>query len=197
MSVKLTCPDPIQLFDEWFQEAKKVYELNPDAAALATATPTGKPSVRIILLKAFSEQGFVFYTNLGSKKAKELIENPQGALCFYWTRLEKQIRLEGHVEQIDDEEADKYFASRQYESKIVAWASNQSQVMKQAEDLHHRYHEYEKKFKKPSVPRPDFWSGFRLIPETIEFWKAGKHRLHKRILYAKKQGKWDCCYLYP
>lgn len=189
---------PIKLFAEWFEEAKHSSIKNINAAALATSTLTGKPSVRFILLKAFNEDGFVFYTNLMSRKAQELFENPQAALCFYWPELDKQIRIEGIIEEITKAEADNYFASRQRESKIAAWISKQSQPLTSLDDLRNEFHQYSEKFNSAEIPRPNFWSGFRLIPNAIEFWKSGEFRLHQRIYYVKSENNdWDRYYLYP
>lgn len=190
--------DPIQLFSEWFHEAQQSITVNPEAVALATATSQGKPSVRIVLLKKFNEDGFVFYTNLNSRKGQELSDNPYAALCFYWPHIDKQIRVEGKIKPVSENEADDYFASRPRESKIVAWASKQSKPMASLEELNQRYHEYREEFKTEEVPRPPFWSGYRLIPNAIEFWTSGEYRLHKRIAYTKtEEGNWQHQYLYP
>jgi pyridoxamine 5'-phosphate oxidase len=189
--------DPIKSFTEWFAEAKQL-ETDATIVMLATATKQGKPSLRTVLLKAFDHKGFVFYTNLKSRKARELIENPQGALCFYWPKIDKQIRIEGKAELVDDTEADKYFATRALGSQIGAWASRQSAVMNDPKDLQQSVEEYKTKFKTGSINRPTYWSGFRIIPEQIEFWKRGEHRLHERILYTKlASDKWKKEYLYP
>lgn len=198
MSLIKVPDNPIELFAEWFAEAERTNIINPNASALATATKKGKPSVRMILIKAFDERGFVFYSHLKSRKAKELTENPQAALCSYWALLAKQVRIEGKVEQVDSKEADDYFASRERESKIVAWATDQSQMMKSFDELHQRVEKYTDKFKGGEVPRPEFWSGYRLIPDLFEFWKSGEHRLHERICYKKNEkGQWFHFYLYP
>ncbi len=190
--------DPIKIFAEWFKEAKQTIAINPNAAALATATTDGKPSVRMILLKNFDEHGFVFYTNLNSKKAKELAENPQAALCYYWQDMNKQVRIEGKVEQVSKEEADKYFASRARESQIGTWSSNQSQPLSSLQELDQRFRDYTEQFKDKEIPRPEFWSGFRIVPDAIEFWKLGKYRLHERVCYKKTEtDEWISYRLYP
>lgn len=190
--------NPFELFASWYEIVLNSSTPNPTAGALATATLDGKPSVRFILLKSFDDRGFVFYTNLKSRKAQELMENPQASLCFYWPLLNKQIRIEGKVELISQSEADHYFSSRSRGSKISAWASHQSQRMTSVTELEESLQKYKAQFKDADIPRPDFWSGFRLIPEELEFWKAGEHRLHKRVLYSRSpQGGWHHCFLYP
>lgn len=188
----------IEQFSTWFFEAKAMIPYNADAAALATATKAGKPSVRFILLKAFDAHGFVFYTNFNSKKAQQLLENPEAALCFYWPSLDKQIRIEGKVEKVSIKEADEYFVSRERGSKIAAWASNQSHPLTALSDLKEQYESYEQQFKDKEVPRPDYWSGFRLMPNLIEFWKSGAYRMHERLCYIRNEnGEWQKNYLYP
>jgi pyridoxamine 5'-phosphate oxidase len=189
---------PIKLFAEWFAEAKQKSNGDPTAMTLATATSQGIPSVRVVLLKGFDERGFVFYTNMLSRKARELIVNPQAALCFYWPGLDKQVRIEGRVDLIDDEEADRYFASRSRESQIGAWASKQSQPLTEPEDLFERVQELTERFETNPIPRPPFWSGFCLMPARMEFWRQGPHRLHQRICYYKQiDGSWKYEFLYP
>lgn len=190
--------NPIELFKQWYNEAINSTAPNPTAAALATASATAKPSVRFVLLKFFDEKGFVFYTNLNSRKAQELSENPQAALCFYWPLLEKQIRIEGSVEPVNSMEADDYFSSRSRESKIAAWASKQSQTMQSPNELEQSYQKLTERYQDKSIPRPEFWSGFRIKPEIMEFWTAGEHRLHHRVyFYRDAQNKWQHQYLYP
>lgn len=189
--------NPLKLFDDWFVLARKSEQHDATAMALATATREGKPSVRIVLLKAFDERGFVFYTNLQSRKAKELLENPQAALCCYWPMLDKQVRIEGKVEIVTDEEANNYFATRARGSQISAWASKQSAEVKDPEELFTRVKEYEKKYSDQNIPRPEFWSGFRLIPEMMEFWQRGDHRLHERFCFYKTANGWGKKFLYP
>ncbi len=190
--------NPFIIFQQWFEAAKTDGSFDATAMSLATASKNGKPSVRVVLLKAFDERGFVFYTNLESYKSKELIENPQAALCFYWAQLEVQIRIEGHVEAISIAEADHYYASRPRGSQIGAWASKQSQPLNNLSELNHRVHELTQQYEGKKIPRPEFWSGFRVIPERIEFWQSGEFRLHERISFRKnKAGQWEGEYLYP
>ncbi len=169
----------------------------PAAVTLATATPDGKPSARVVLLKGFDENGFIFYTNLESRKAKELRANPFAALCFYWEPIHYQVRVEGPVELISEDEADSYFASRARGSQIGAWASKQSAVLTKMRTLMFRFLKYQKEFLGKEVPRPSFWSGFRLIPQSIEFWQRQENRLHVRELYTKDGHNWLISTLYP
>ncbi len=189
--------DPIQLFTNLYDQVN-----NPDipesaAVTLATATRDGRPSARVVLLKGFDERGFTFYTNLESRKAREILANPNGALCFYWPAIAYQVRVEGNLEQVTDEEADAYFATRPRGSQIGAWASHQSAILKSREELEARFTGYEKKFASKQVPRPPFWSGFRLVANRIEFWKGQENRLHERTLYVKENEIWTVTYLYP
>jgi pyridoxamine 5'-phosphate oxidase len=163
----------------------------PNSAALATATTAGRPSVRMVLIKEIDERGFVFYTNLGSRKGRELAENPFAALCIWWPPLQEQVRVEGAVEPIEDEDADRYFATRPLESRIVAWASRQSEPVRSYEELIVGVREIERRFEGREVPRPPFWSGFRLVPERIEFWCGREHRLHLRTLYTRAPAGWE------
>lgn len=195
--VDLLRDDPIELFGEWLAAAKATDLREPTAVALATADRTGAPSVRMVLLKGFSAGGFVFYTNLLSRKARDLHENPQGALCFHWMPLRRQVRVRGRVERVSDAEADAYFATRPRQSRIGAWASKQSQAMTAELDLHKRVARYTAKFAVGEVPRPEFWSGFRLIPEELEFWIDRDFRLHERVLYVRSDPGWAAQRLYP
>jgi pyridoxamine 5'-phosphate oxidase len=165
--------------------------------SLATVGMNGNPSLRIVLMKAVDEDGFVFYTNLEGRKGRELRTRPVAAICFHWAPLEVQVRAEGPVTQVSDEEADEYFATRPRTSQIGAWASIQSQPIERADDLANRVAEYESKFAGQTVPRPPFWSGFRLRPERIEFWKARPGRLHERHLYTLSGENWILETLYP
>lgn len=190
--------DPITLFSAWFAEAKHASSSDHTAMSLATSTPDGIPSVRIVLLKGFDTRGFVFYTNLMSRKAHELMANPQAALDFYWPEVDKQVRIEGKVELVADDEADRYFASRPRESQIGAWASKQSQPLTGPEDLSERVQELTQRFEDNPIPRPHFWSGFCLMPTVMEFWQRGQYRLHQRICYRKQSdGSWKHEFLYP
>jgi pyridoxamine 5'-phosphate oxidase len=197
MQVKNT-NDPFGLFSGWFEEAKKSHlEPQDTAVNLATADAEGKPSARIVLLKAFDERGFVFYTNLESKKASDLRINPHAELCFYWPANFKQVRIAGTTTQVSDEEADAYFATRPRESQIAAWVSRQSEVLESREVLVKLYGEFEKKHQNKIIPRPPFWSGYRLVPERFEFWIAHQFRLNERILFRKEGGNWVRELLYP
>lgn len=191
---------PFQKFSEWFEKAKSNTNIiEPTAACLATVDKNLQPSARMILLKKFDQKGFCFFTNLNSRKSKELINNPRATLCFYWGILGFQIRIEGTVEPTSEKEADEYFASRSYNSQIGAWSSKQSSEIKDWSELEERIAEIEKKFPNQNVPRPQFWSGFRLIPQKIEFWKEGKFRLHQRELFERSESNegWKITKLYP
>ena len=191
--------DPIKLFEEWFNEAKKTEINDPNALALATADKSGLPSVRMVLLKSFNNNGFVFYTNFNSKKSNDLKENPQASLCFHWKSLLRQIRISGNVTKVLDKEADAYYKTRSYGSRIGAWASKQSSILKSREELYDSIEIYKKKFKdKNNVPRPDHWSGWNLKPNTMEFWLDGENRIHQRLKYSKKEnGSWEKVLLSP
>lgn len=169
----------------------------PTAFALATATAQGRPSVRMLLLKSADENGFVFYTNLGSRKARELGENPHASLCFHWSPLETQVRVDGPVSPVSDAEADAYFATRPRGSQIGAWASRQSEAIPDAGALERRVAEFERRFDGRPVPRPPFWSGFRLAPSAIEFWRNRPNRLHERHRYVREGSVWRVEVLYP
>ena len=189
--------DPIQRFADWIGEAEKTEPNDPTAMTLATATPEGVPSARMVLLKGVDERGFVFYTNMTSRKAKELSANPKAALCFHWKSVRRQVRVEGAVEPVSDGEADAYFAGRLRVSQLGAWASKQSQPLKGRFELEARVAKYTAKFNIGSVPRPPFWSGFRLAPECIEFWEDKPFRLHMRVVFHRVEGGWTTEELYP
>jgi len=165
--------------------------------ALATADAAGRPSVRMVLLRGVDDRGFVFHTNFRSRKAKELTENPRAALCIHWHTLEEQIRIEGVVERLSDEQSDAYFETRPRGSQLGAWASDQSAVLPSRETLEERYREIERRFEGQQVPRPPFWGGFRLIAEQIEFWFGRPDRLHDRLLYVRRGDGWTIERLYP
>jgi pyridoxamine 5'-phosphate oxidase len=189
--------DPIQEFLEIFERAKEREVADATRVALATVDSSAHPTVRVVLLKQVDDRGFVFYTNLESRKARHLDENPNAALCFYWPSIDEQIRVEGVVERVSDEEADAYFGSRDRGSKVGAWASRQSRPLDSRRTLIGRYLKYQAKFAARQVPRPDFWGGYRLRPERIEFWHNQAHRLHDRFLYVREDDRWKVERLYP
>ena len=190
--------NPLNLFKEWFDEAKK-HEINdPNALSLATSDKKGIPSVRIVLLKDLQDDSFVFYTNLNSEKSKSLNENSTASMCFYWKSISRQIRITGKVNLVSSEVADEYFSSRPYDSKIGAWASNQSTVLKNRDEIITSIENFKKKYpKSKEVPRPSHWSGWKLKPDTIEFWLEGKNRIHDRLKYINKKNKWQKILLSP
>jgi pyridoxamine 5'-phosphate oxidase len=180
----LDLDDPFKLFEKWFNEAKKKEINDPNALALGTASKNGIPSVRMVLLKGFDDNGFVFYTNLNSQKGNELKENPNATMCFHWKSLLRQIRIVGTLNLVDDKTADDYYNTRAYESRIGAWASKQSSVLKNREELLDSLEIFKKKYNdKDNVPRPDHWSGWNLKPTSIEFWLDGDNRIHERLKY--------------
>ena len=189
--------NPHTLFKEWLSEAEANEINDPTAMALATADSEGQPSVRMVLLKGHDERGFVFYTNLGSRKAAEITENSNVALLFHWKSLRRQVRVEGPLSQVTDAEADAYFASRARLSRIGAWASDQSQPLESRAVLEARVAEVEKRFEGQDPPRPKDWSGFRVQPRRIEFWQDGAFRLHDRIVYHFEDGLWRTQRLFP
>lgn len=188
---------PFQKFGEWFALAQKSAEQEPTAMCLATVDADNRPSARMVLLKAFDERGFVFYTNETSRKGQQLQHNQDLALCFFWASLDKQIRIEGQVERATDEEADAYFATRARESQLGAWASKQSTLLKNCQELEQRFAKYENRFGDGKIPRPEFWVGYRVRPRMMEFWSEGAHRLHKREKFYKKDGMWKRVLLFP
>ena len=188
----LELEDPIQLFKTWFDEAKKSEPNDPNAVALATSNKNNIPSVRMVLLKDFDKNGFIFYTNLNSQKGNELKTNPNAALCFHWKSLLRQIRISGSVSLVSNDVADAYYNSRGYESRIGAWASKQSEELIRRDDLINSIEKYKKKYNdKNKVPRPSHWSGWNLSPLSIEFWLDGDSRIHERLKYTKDtSGNW-------
>jgi len=190
-------PDPIAAFREALERAGKREPVEATSVVLATADGEGRPSARVVLLKGVDERGFVFYTNLGSRKARQLAENPRAALCVYWESIEQQVRVEGPVERVADEEADAYFASRPRMSQIGAWASRQSEPLDSRARLLGRAAAAEARFLGRPVPRPPFWGGYRIVPERIEFWWNQLHRLHDRVLYTREGDGWKVERLYP
>ena len=195
----LDLDDPIELFKVWMDEAKKSEPNDPNALSLATSNKNNIPSVRMVLLKEFNQNGFVFYTNLNSQKGNELKENPNGAMCFHWKSLLRQIRISGTITQVEDSIADQYYNSRGYDSRIGAWASKQSKELKNREELENSIKEFKQKFDdKNNVPRPNHWSGWNLSPIRIEFWLDGDSRIHERLNYTiDKSGNWIRSLLSP
>jgi pyridoxamine 5'-phosphate oxidase len=190
--------DPFALFDAWLAEARASEPNDPEAMALATADEVGNPTVRIVLLKGHGPEGFVFYTNEGSAKGRELSVNPSAALLFHWKTLRRQVRIEGEVERVSDEEADAYFATRSRDSQLGAWASKQSRPLECREIFEAQYEEMKKRFEGQTVPRPPYWGGFRLVPLVFEFWQDRPHRLHERRMFlAQTDGPWASWLLYP
>jgi pyridoxamine 5'-phosphate oxidase len=191
--------DPVELFKVWMEEAKKTELNDPNALALATSDSNNSPSVRMVLLKDYDKNGFVFYTNLKSQKGNELEINPKASMCFHWKSLLRQIRINGTVKKVSNKIADTYYNSRDYESRIGAWASKQSSILKNRDELIKSIDEYRKKYEnKDLVPRPEHWSGWNLNPSSIEFWLDGENRIHERLKYTKdKNGDWDKSLLSP
>ncbi len=191
--------NPVDLFKEWYEEAKKTEINDPNAVAIATSDNNSIPSVRMVLLKDFSKNGFVFYTNLDSKKSEDLKSNPNASMCFHWKSLLRQIRLVGKISEVSSDDADKYFNSRKYGSRIGAWASNQSKILKKREDLYKSIEKFKKKYPNTKiVPRPPHWSGWILKPKEIEFWLDGENRVHERLKYViTENGEWNKFLLSP
>jgi pyridoxamine 5'-phosphate oxidase len=189
--------DPFQLFDEWFAEARASEINDPEAMALATATTNGRPSVRMVLLKGHGPDGFVFYTNQRSRKGEELAANPHAALLFHWKPVRRQVRIEGPVSIVSCEEADAYFASRSRDSQLGAWASNQSWPLPSRAEFEKKYEDMRSKFEGMEIPRPPHWGGFRVAPESFEFWTDRPHRLHERRVFTRDGDGWREGLLYP
>ena len=195
----LDLDDPFELFEEWFEVAKKKEINDPNALALGTASKDGVPSVRMVLLKGFDKDGFIFYTNLKSQKSKELKENPNATMCFHWKSLLRQIRIVGKLNLVDEKTADDYYSTRAYESRIGAWASKQSSILKSRDELLNNLENFKKKYSdKDNVPRPDHWSGWNLKPSSIEFWLDGDNRIHERLKYTlDNNNNWEKSLLSP
>ncbi|WP_084032796.1 pyridoxamine 5'-phosphate oxidase [Chelativorans sp. J32] len=190
--------EPFRLFAEWLQDAERSEPNDPNATALATVDPDGMPNVRMVLLKGFDERGFVFYTNFESVKGQEILSSMKAALCFHWKSLRRQVRVRGPVEQVPDEEADAYYASRPRGSRIGAWASKQSRPLESRFALEKAVAEYTAKFAVGEIPRPSYWSGFRIVPVSIEFWHDRPFRLHDRVLFKREGDEgWSKTRLYP
>ena len=191
--------NPLELFNAWFNEAKKTEINDPNALALATVGKNGIPSVRMVLLKDFNEKGFVFYTNLNSQKSNEIKSNPYASMCFHWKSLLRQVRIIGELSNVSDADADNYYNTRSYGSRIGAWASNQSSVLESRDKLIESIEEFKKKYSnEKNIPRPKHWSGWNLNPIEFEFWLDGKDRIHERLSYNRKDNnKWEKNLLSP
>ena len=191
--------NPIDLFGQWFNEAKKTEINDPNALSLATVGKNGIPSVRMVLLKDFDSDGFVFYTNLNSRKSEEIKSNANASMCFHWKSLLRQVRITGEISKVSDTDADNYYNSRSYGSRIGAWASNQSSILKSRDELLKSIEEFKKKYSNENnVPRPKHWSGWNLTPYEIEFWLDGENRIHERLCYTKKNNnEWEKNLLNP
>jgi len=190
--------DPFKVFKQWMSEAEKNEINDPNAVALATVNEFNQPDVRMVLLKEFNNNGFIFFTNLESKKGSDLKKTPKASMCFHWKSLLRQVRISGEISLISDKEADEYFNSRPYLSRIGAWSSNQSKPMETRDAFLNRIEKYKNKFTdQNNVPRPNHWSGFMLSPKRIEFWKDVKGRLHQRLEYLKELNSWKKNILYP
>jgi pyridoxamine 5'-phosphate oxidase len=190
--------DPLEQFVRWYREAEQTGLRYPNAMALATATRDGRPSLRIVLLRQADERGFVFYTNLESRKGREIAENPRAALLFYWEPLERQVRIEGPVELVSSTEGDAYFATRPFGSQVSAWASRQSEPIGSRAELERHHQEWAARFATGQVPRPPYWGGYRVVPEVYEFWQGRADRLHDRFRYERQpDGSWTIVRLQP
>ncbi|MBO9576786.1 MAG: pyridoxamine 5'-phosphate oxidase [Sphingobium sp.] len=190
--------DPFALFESWYGEARTSEPNDGNAMALATATPDGRPSLRMVLLKGHGPDGFIFYTNFEGRKAQEILSNPQVALLFHWKSLRRQVRIEGRAARVDDATADAYFASRSRDSQLGAWASDQSRPLPDRATFEQRFEEVAARYEGQAVPRPPHWSGFRVVPQAIEFWLDRPHRLHERTRYESDgKGGWRSGMLYP
>ena len=190
--------NPIDLFKNWFKKAEETEVNDPNALALGTADQKNQPSVRMVLLKGLSNEGFVFYTNFNSKKGSDLKNNQQASMCFHWKSLRRQVRVIGKVQQVTDKEADEYYNSRPYKNRISAWASNQSKKLDSRDTFLKKIAEFEKKHPdQNNVPRPPHWSGWRILPKEIEFWLDGEGRIHERLNYINNDSKWMKEILYP
>lgn len=189
--------DPIRLFNAWFEDAARSSVFLPESIAVATSSRDGRPSVRMMLLKGVDERGFVFYTNYQSRKAREMTENPHAAFVVHWAILQRQIRVEGSLEKLTQEESAAYFRTRARGSQIGAWASKQSSVLVDRDELERRVRDVEERFQGKELPLPPFWGGFRLVPERIEFWQGRANRLHDRLEYTWEDGEWSRLRLSP
>jgi len=191
-------PDPIRQFSNWFQNAVAANLDLPNAMALATASQDGIPSVRFVLMKGYDDSGFVFYSHSGSRKGRQLAENPQAALVFYWAPMHRQVRIDGRVERVPDREADEYFKSRPYDSRVSAWVARQSSIVPSRNFLEQEYYKVAQEFPGEEIPRPHDWIGYRVVPAKIEFWQGREGRLHDRIEYIlNNDGAWSMRRLAP
>ncbi|SEP69303.1 Pyridoxamine 5'-phosphate oxidase [Faunimonas pinastri] len=201
MYESLNATNPFLLFADWLKEAEGSEPNDPNAMALATVDESGMPDVRMVLLKGFDDGGFVFYTNLGSAKARELATTPKASLCFHWKSLRRQVRVRGMVERVPDGEADSYFASRPRQSRLGAWASRQSEPLGARGELVEAVESFAERFPGEDIPRPAHWSGYRLKPEVLEFWRDGEFRLHDRLVFRRswtsEASRWETLWLYP
>lgn len=189
--------DPFKQFDIWFKEAKDIGLKDPNAMNVASATKNGIPSSRMVLLKSYDKNGFIFYTNYTSRKSKEIIDNPSVALNFFWDALERQVRVEGKVSKVDPKISDEYFSSRSRLSQLGAHASNQSEIIENYDVITSKLNELEKKYDGKEIPRPDHWGGFIIVPTTIEFWQGHEGRIHDRLKFYKENSKWKLVRLSP
>lgn len=196
LSVSSVSKDPFKQFDKWMLEMLRSGFYEPNAMTLATASKQGKPSVRVVLLKGIDNNGFLFFTNYKSKKGKEIEENPYGSLLFYWDKLERQVRIDGKIEKVTKEESESYFKTRPYKSRLGAWASKQSTVIESRSVIVKEFLKFMVKFRN-HVPLPDYWGGYRLVPESFEFWQGRPNRLHDRINYTKTKKQWKIERLSP
>ena len=197
VDIDIMAEDPIALFETWLAEASRLEVNDPNAMTVATSTLEGRPSARIVLLKSVDSRGFVFYTNKDGRKGEELRANPQVALLFHWKTLQRQVRVEGKVEDVIDTEADAYFASRARVSRLGAWASTQSRPLADRAELECRVAEAERRFPGEMIERPPHWSGFRVMPQVLEFWQDMPFRLHDRLVYTRQEAGWSQGRLYP
>ncbi|MDP2562354.1 pyridoxamine 5'-phosphate oxidase [Psychrobium sp. 1_MG-2023] len=189
--------DPIKMFGQWFEQAKEAGIVLPESVTVATASQSGIPSARVVLLKSFDDSGFTFYTNYNSRKGQELVENPQAAMVFHWNILQRQVRIEGRVERVSEAESLEYFHSRPRGSQIGAWASYQSQEIESREVLAQKSAELEKKYAGKDIPLPPFWGGFKVIPTHIELWQGRADRLHDRYYFTQTGNGWQRTLLSP
>lgn len=196
LTTKTVSIDPIKQFEKWFTQTLKAGLVEPNAMVVATSTPKGKPSARVVLLKGLTDKGFIFFTNYNSKKGKELTSNPYASLLFFWDKLERQVRIEGKVKKISRADSTKYFDSRPHASRIAAWSSHQSSIIKDRAEIDKAFKKFDKMYP-GEVPLPDYWGGFILIPNEFEFWQGRENRMHDRIKYKRKPAGWKIERLAP